>query len=84
VLNKYSDEDKEKISKSLLEDFKRPFLPTEPPVNKSILYQKAHFVSCLGYKYCVTLDNDFKNFIISHLKKFVSIISSVVQNSSVN
>ncbi|KAE9527898.1 hypothetical protein AGLY_012722 [Aphis glycines] len=69
VFNKYSDEDKEKISKSLLEDFKRPFFQTEPPVNKSILYQKAHLVSCLGFNYCATLDNDFKNFVIWYLKK---------------
>lgn len=84
MFNKYSGEDIEKISKLLLEDFKGIFLQTGPPVANSVLFQKAHFVSSLGYKYCLNLDNDVKNFIIDHLKNFVSIISKIVLNSSVD
>lgn len=84
MFNKYSGEDKKMMIKSLLEDFKRLFLQMEPPVVKSDLFKKAHFVSCLGYGYCLEIDNDIKNFIIDHLKNSVSIISNIVQNSSLD
>lgn len=48
------------------------------------LFRKAHFVSCLGYHHCVTIDMDIKNFVIDYLKNSVSIISNIVQNSSMD
>lgn len=72
------------ICQFLFEDFKRFFLEMGSSVVNSSLYKKARFVSIFGYSYQINLYDELKNFIIDHLKNSVSIISNVVQNSSVN